>query len=134
MVVSHDHPSLYAHFFSIRRAGRTKRKAHGTLGSCAQQVVRTEAELMFLPGGQAKVSLSPSGCSRYSEVRRVTKPSHLLSCWRPCPQRDHTAAAPRIPGGQGKHVPIQPTRQPRKEVHLASQCGAQFVCLVGLLA
>lgn len=134
MIVSHDRGSFCTCFFSIWRWGCTRFKAQGDMRLLGPAGCVNWTELMFQPGGQTKVSLSPGSCSHYREVHRVAKPSHLLSCWKLCPQRDHTATAPRIPGGQGKRVPVQPTHQPRKEVHLASHCRAQFVCLVGLLA
>lgn len=86
-------------------------------------------EFMFLPGGQTKVSLSLVAAAIM--VKHVGSPGpHASSVAGSCgPKRDNTAAAPRIPVGQGKRVPVRPgpgkrvpvrpTHQPRKQVHLA---------------
>lgn len=64
-----------------------------TWGSCAQQVVWTKLSLMFLPGGQTKVSWSLVGCCNYLTTTEVPHTYSIAGgC---CPKREDRATTPK---------------------------------------
>lgn len=95
-------------WFGERVAPGLRQGLSGTWRSCAQQSVWSGLSLMFLPGGQFKVSLSLVAAAITLKYLGSASPHTYSIAGSCCPKRVNRATTLRIPVGQSLYVPVQP--------------------------